>query len=72
MVLVSVPTSSSFFRLSSFSGGPLSLLISLKLPLVNLLQAVSWPAVVLTDPGTAILAELDFQLGERKDTELVM
>ena len=33
------------------SRGPLSLLINLQLPLVNLLQAVSWPSVVLTDPG---------------------
>lgn len=39
---------------------PLSLLISLKLPLVNLLQAVSWPAVVLTDPGKVLQTSVHF------------
>lgn len=39
---------------------PLSLLIKLEVPLVNLLQALSWPGVVLTRPGMYMTDTIHF------------
>lgn len=39
---------------------PFSLLIKMEVPLVNLLQALSWPAVVLTRPGTYMTDTIHF------------
>ena len=39
---------------------PFSLLIKVEVPLVNLLQALSWPGVVLTNPGSYLFDTVHF------------